>query len=102
MRALVNEAVSRVGRLPAEAYCLPDSVTNALDTAKFWTGTVAVALAVIAAIVIGISMLWSHRQGDGAAIPKKAGMFIAGLAVISGATGLVSVFIQVDTNCIPR
>lgn len=84
-----------------EAYCLPQEAMNALDTAKFWTGIVAGSFAVVALILVGIGMFFSGRRGDGGEMLTKLGWWIGGAVLISAATGIASIFIQVPQNCIP-
>lgn len=81
-------------------YCLPDQAENALATAKFWTQLVAIALAVVAVVLIGIGMFFSGRRGDGGEMLKSLGWWIGGIVLIAGASQMVSVFITPPTNCI--
>jgi type IV secretory pathway VirB2 component (pilin) len=86
---------------PAAPYCLPAEAVNALDTAKFWTQLVAVALAVVALILIGIGMFFSSRRGDGGEMMKSLGWFIGGVVIISAASGIVSIFLNPSSGCTP-
>jgi type IV secretory pathway VirB2 component (pilin) len=92
-------AVSAIA--PMAPYCLPADATNALDTAKFWTQLIAVALAVVALILIGIGMFFSSRRGDGGEMMKSLGWWIAGVVLIGAASGIVSIFLNPDPNCVP-
>lgn len=84
----------------AAPYCLPANVTTALDTAKFWTMIVAVAAAVIGLVMIGIGALLGNERGDGHQLLKKFMGWIIGAAVVAGASGIASAFINVPTNCV--
>lgn len=85
----------------AAPYCLPDKVTTALDTAKFWTMIIAVAAAVIGLVMIGIGAAIGHERGDGHQLLKKLMGWIIGAAIIAGASGIASAFITVPTDCVP-
>lgn len=87
--------------VPMVPYCLPPDAVNALDTAKFWTQLVAVALAIVALILIGIGMFFSSRRGDGGEMMKSLGWWIGGVVIIGAAAGIVSIFLNPDVNCIP-
>lgn len=86
---------------PMAPYCLPDAAQNALDTAKFWTQIIAVALGVVALIMIGIGMFFSSRRGDGGEMIKSLGWWIGGVVLIGAASGIVSIFLRPAEGCIP-
>ena len=88
--------------VPMTPYCLPADAQNALDTAKFWTQLVAVALAVVALIMVGIGMFFQHRRGDGGQMLSALGWWIGGVVLIAAASGIVSLFLVVPTDCITR
>lgn len=87
--------------IPTAAYCLPDEATNALDTARVWTVIIAAGLAVIALILVGIGMFFQHRRGDGGQVLQSLGWWIGGAILISAASGIVAIFLQAPTDCIP-
>lgn len=97
------QALTMAGKtaLFTEPYCLPQDAMNALDTAKFWVGIVAGALAVVALILIGIGLFFQGRRGDGGEMLGRLGWWIGGAVLISAAAGLATIFIQVPENCIP-
>lgn len=99
---VIAELVTTLGPVFTAPYCLPAEATNALDTAKFWTQTVAVALAVVALIMVGIGMFFQHRRGDGGEMLKALGWWIAGVVLISAAAGIVSIFLTVPADCVQR
>lgn len=88
--------------LAFEPYCLPADAQNALDTAKFWTQIVAVAMAVIALIMIGIGMFFSSRRGDGGEMLRSLAWWIAGVVLIAAASGIVAIFLTAPEGCIQR
>lgn len=103
---MIHEFVGRAGVeiarvVPAAPYCLPQQAMNALDTAKFWCGLVALACAVIALIMIGIGLFFQHNRSDGGQMMSSLGKWIFGAVIVTAATGLTSIFIQVPTDCIP-
>lgn len=99
---LAHAIAAAIPTVPMEPYCLPAEAINALDTAKFWTQIVAVALAVVALIMIGIGMFFSARRGDGGEMIKSLGWWIGGVVLIAAASGIVSIFLSPDGNCVPN
>jgi type IV secretory pathway VirB2 component (pilin) len=82
-----------VTNVHTEPLPLPQQFQDILDTIKQWAFIIAGALAVVAVIVFGISMLFSQGRGEGNQLMQKAGWIIGGLAVISGGAGLVAMFL---------
>jgi type IV secretory pathway VirB2 component (pilin) len=82
-----------VTNVHTEPLPLPQQFQDILDTIKQWAFIIAGALAVVAVVVFGISMLFSQGRGEGTQLMTKAGWIIGGLAVISGGAGLVAMFL---------
>ncbi|ONI65427.1 hypothetical protein ALI44B_00270 [Leifsonia sp. ALI-44-B] len=97
---MIELVTSAVDTFVAAPYCLPVDAQNALDTAKFWTQLVAVAMAVIALIMIGIGMFFSSRRGDGGEMLRSLAWWIAGVVLIGAASGIVSIFLQAPEGCV--
>ncbi|MDD7930777.1 TrbC/VirB2 family protein [Microbacterium thalli] len=102
MNLVLDVATTATHIVPMAPYCLPGEAQNALDTARFWVQIIAVALAVIALILVGIGMFFQHNRGDGGQILSRLGWWIAGMVAIAAASGIVSIFLQVPTDCIQR
>lgn len=87
----------------AQAYCPPKEFTNGLDTAKFWTTLVAVAAGVIGLIIIGIGLFFEHNRHDGGQMMKKLFGWMLGAVIVSAATTIASIFLNVTTSgCLQR
>lgn len=103
----MNEVITRLVMtiVPAAPYCLPADATNAMDTAKFWAGIVAGAVAVVAMIMIGLGIFANSSVGghasDGGALMGKLGKWILGAVLVSSAVGLAALFVHVPTDCVP-
>lgn len=97
---MIDLASTVLGAVPTAPYCLPAAAQAALDTAKFWVQLVAVAMAVIALILIGIGMFFSSRRGDGGEMLRSLGWWIGGVVLIGAAGGIVAIFLQAPTNCV--
>ncbi|MDJ0336599.1 TrbC/VirB2 family protein [Salinibacterium sp. G-O1] len=102
MIELLHSIAAAIPTVPMAPYCLPADAVNALDTAKFWTQLIAVALAIVALILIGIGMFFSSRRGDGGEMIKSLGWWIGGVVLIAAASGIVAIFLSPDSNCIPN
>ncbi|WHE37831.1 TrbC/VirB2 family protein [Microbacterium sp. BDGP8] len=102
MNLVLDVATTATHIVPMAPYCLPTEAQNALDTARFWVQIAAVALAVIALILVGIGMFFQHSRGDGGQMLSRLGWWIAGVVLVAAASGIVSIFLQVPTDCIQR
>ena len=97
---MIDIITSVITSVHAAPYCLPPEVQNGLDTAKFWTQLVAVALAVVALILIGIGMFFSNRRGDGGEMLRSLAWWIGGVVLIGAASGIVSIFLAQPAGCV--
>ncbi|WP_434513203.1 hypothetical protein ABUV18_03026 (plasmid) [Clavibacter nebraskensis] len=96
------EAASNSGMVVAQAYCFPQKMMDAMDTAKLWSIIIAGGLGTIALIAIGVGMFFSGARHDGGELLKKLGYFIAGTSLIGGAAAIVGIFLTVTTaGCTP-
>jgi len=94
-----NDATAKIYARP---YCMPQAMTDAMDTAKFWTLGVAVVLAVIGLILIGVGMFFQHRRGDGGEMLKSLGWWIGGVITVAAAAAIVGIFLNPPTDCTPK
>ncbi|WP_440681936.1 hypothetical protein [Clavibacter nebraskensis] len=98
----VLEASTKANEYLATAYCFPQKMQDAMDTAKFWAIIIAAGLGAIALITIGIGMLFSGKRHDGGETLKSLGYFIGGTSLIGGASAIVAVFLTIGTTgCTP-
>lgn len=93
--------VEHVQQVPAELVSglqgavkpLPQEVRDALSTVKFWLGFIAAALAVIALLLIGISLMFARKHEDSGDMVKQFGKWIAGVVLVATASGIAAVFL---------
>jgi hypothetical protein len=97
---LILAAHDAANHVVATAYCMPDSVTNALDTAKLWAKIIAGGLAFVALVMVGIGIMFQSGRHDGGQMLAKLGWWIFGVTLASGAAGMVALFIQIPTDCV--
>lgn len=86
--------------VPAKPLCMPDAAITAIDTAKFWSMVIAAGMAVVALIMLGIGMFFSHNRGDGGQMLGKLGWWIGGAVLVAAAAGIAALFIVVPTDCV--
>lgn len=63
--------------------------TGGIQTIIGWVAWVATALGVVGIIVVGITMLFQNRRGEGGEAAGKLGWVLAGLVVITAASAIV-------------
>lgn len=89
------------GVAPLAAKCLPQDVTDGLDTVKLWVWIIGGSLFGIALMGLAITMAFNHRRGEAGESVKGIGLWIAAVIVFGAATAIVQVFLGAATNCTP-
>ncbi|QOR45473.1 TrbC/VirB2 family protein [Trueperella pecoris] len=65
--------------------------TEKVFTVINWVAWVGTALGVLGIIIVGITMLFQNRRGEGGEAAGKLGWVLAGLILISSASAIVGV-----------
>lgn len=83
----------------AEVIPAPKKLCDGLDTAQAWSAGIAAGVGVIGLIIIGVSMMFAHRN-ESINVPfKQLGYWIGGAILVAGASSIVSAFISASLNC---
>ena len=65
--------------------------TEGIQTIIGWFAWIATALGVVGIIIVGITMFFQNRRGEGGEAAGKLGWVLAGLVLITAASAIVGV-----------
>ncbi|WP_270973910.1 TrbC/VirB2 family protein [Trueperella pyogenes] len=63
--------------------------TEGIQTIIGWVAWIATALGVVGIIIVGITMFFQNRRGEGGEAAGKLGWVLAGLVLITAASAIV-------------
>ncbi|EFJ78188.1 hypothetical protein [Rothia dentocariosa] len=82
-----------------QAQPAPQAMCNGLATGQAWTLGIAVVGIVIALILIGLGIAFSHYREDGSTIFKKLGLWGLGAVIVGAAPEIARVFVSAVLQC---
>lgn len=83
----------------ADVIPAPKKLCDGLETAQAWAAGIAAGVGVIGLIIIGVSMMFAHRNETITVPFKQLGFWIGGAVLIAGASAIVAAFISTTMNC---